>query len=333
MKSINLLAAAMVLGAALWADGVPAAQSRATGAEQPYPTRPVRMVVPAAPGGGADLIARVFGQKFGEAWGQPVVVDNRAGAGGIAGTDLVAKSRPDGYTLLMRFSSFTTTPPFHPKLPFDPIRDFAPVTLLTTTPSAVAVLPSLGLKNVKELIQLARSQPGKLNYASSGTGTLPHLVGEMLKLAAGIDITHVPYKSVAPSMTAQLSGEVQLSFPSLLSGAAHFKSGRLRALAVTSLKRAPSVPDVPTLDESGLPGFEAIAWYGILAPAGTPRPIIDKIQREASRLIAVPELRESLMVQGNDPVASTPEAFAARIRSELDQWGKLVRQLGLKLEE
>ncbi len=333
MKRTGLLVAAMVFGPMLWAGGDSAAQSRATGAEPPYPTRPVRMIVAAAPGGGADIVARIFAQKFSEAWGQPVVVDNRAGVGGIVGTEIVAKSRPDGYTLLVRFSSFTTTPPFYPKLPFDPIKDFAPITLLTTSPSAAAVLPSLGVKNVKELIQLAKSQPGKLTFASSGIGTLPHLIGEMLKLAAGIDIRHVPYKSVAPSMTAQLSGEVQLSFPALVSGAAHFKSGRLRALAVTSLKRAPSLPDVATLDESGMPGFEAIAWYGLLAPAGTPRPVIDKIQREAARVAAVPELRENLLAQGNDPVASTPEAFAARIRTELDQWGKLVKQLGLKLEE
>lgn len=333
MKSVNRLAAAMVLVPAFWVGGACAAQSRATGAEPPYPTRPIRMIVGAAPGGGADIIARIFAQKFSEAWGQPVVADNRASAGGIVATEIVAKSRPDGYTLLVRFSSFTTTPPFYPKLPFDPIRDFAPITLLTTSPGAVAVLPGLGLRNVKELIQLAKSQPGKLTYASSGTGTLPHLIGEMLKLAAGIEIRHVPYKSVAPSMTAQLSGEVQLSFPALVSGAAHFKSGRLRALAVTSLKRAPSLPEVPTLDESGLPGFEAIAWYGLLAPAGTPRPIIDKIQREAVRAAAVPNLRDSLLAQGNDLVASTPEAFTERIRRELDQWSKLVKQLGLKLEE
>jgi len=249
------------------------------------------------------------------------------------GTDIVAKSLPDGYTLLMRFASFTTPPPFYPKLPYDPIRDFAPITLITTAPSAVAVLPGFGIKSVGELIQLAKAQPGKLNFASSGTGSLPHLTGELLKLAAGIDITHIPYKGIAPSMTAQLAGEVQLSFPSLFSGAAHFKSGRLRALAVTSLTPAPSMPDVPTLDASGLPGFEAISWYGLLARAGTPRPIIDKIQREVARLIVVPELRESLIAQGNDPVASTPEAFAARIRTELDQWGRLVKRLGLKLQE
>ena len=333
MKRINLLAAAMVLAPTFWADETGAAQSRAVAPEQPYPARPVRMIVASAPGGGADIMGRMFAQKFNEAWGQPVVVDNRGGVGGNIGTDIVAKSPPDGYTLLMRFASFTTTPPFYPKLPYDPIKDFAPITLITNAPSAVAVLPSLGVKSVRELIQLAKSQPGKINFASSGTGSLPHLTGELLKLAAGIDITHIPYKGIAPSMTAQLSGEVQLSFPTLFSGAAHFKSGRLRALAVTSLKRAPSMPDVPTLDESGLPEFEAIAWYGLLAPAGTPRPIIDKIQREVVRLVAVPELRESLIAQGNDPVASTPEAFAKQIRTELNQWSKLVRQLGLKLQE
>ena len=333
MKNINSLAAAVILGPMLWASGTGAAQSPATGAEQRYPVRPIRMIVAAAPGGGADIVGRIFAQKFNEAWGQPVVVDNRSSSGGIVATEIVAKSRPDGYTLLMRFSSLTTTPPFYPKLPFDAVRDFAPVTLLTTSPGVVAVLPALGVRNVRELIQLAKSQPGKLLYGSSGTGTLPHLIGEMLRLAAGIDIRHVPYKSVAPSITAQLSGEVHLTFPALASGAPHFKSGRLRALAVTSLIRAHSAPDVPTVDESGLPGFEAIAWYGLLAPAGTPRVIIDKIQRESARVAAIPELRESLIAQGNDPVASTPDAFGERIRKELDQWSKLVKQLGLKLEE
>jgi tripartite-type tricarboxylate transporter receptor subunit TctC len=279
------------------------------------------------------MLARVLAQKFNEAWKQPVVVENRAGAGGAIGTEIVARARPDGYTLLMRFSSFTTTPPFYPKLPYDSVRDFTPVTLVASTPNAIAALPGFPARNLQELIALAKSQPGKINYASSGTGTLPHLIGELLKLRAGIDLVHIPYKSVGPSMAAQFSGEVQLSIPALFSGAAYFKSGRLRALAVTSLKRAPALPEVATVDESGLSGFEAIAWYGVLAPAAMPRAIVDKIQREIARILAVPEFRDSLLAQHNEPVGSTPEVFALRIRSELDQWSKLVKQLGLKLEE
>ena len=311
----------------------PAALAAQPNAAVSYPDRPIRLVLAAAPGGGADIIGRMVAMKLNEAWGQAVVCDNRAGAGGAIGTEIVARARPDGYTILMRYSSMTTTPPFYPKLPYDTVRDFAPVTLVASTPNAIAALPTFPARNLQELIALAKAQPGKINYASSGTGTLPHLVGELLKLRAGIDIVHIPYKSVAPSMAAQFAGEVQLSIPALFSGAAFFKSGRLRALAVTSLKRAPALPEVPTVDESGLPGFEAIAWYGVLAPAATPRPVVDKIQREIARIIAVPEFRDSLLAQHNEPVGSTPEAFALRIRSELDQWSKLVKQLGLKLEE
>jgi len=305
----------------------------AVAAEPPYPTRPIRMVVSAAPGGGADVMARMFTPKLNEAWGQPIVVDNRAGAAGNLATDLVAKARPDGYTLLVRFSSLTTTPPFYPNLPYDPVRDFAPISLLTSSTNVLIVPPNLGIKTVQELIRVAKASPGKLNFASVGAGTLPHLIGELFKLRAGVSMTHVPYKSVAPSLVAQLSGEVQVNFPALVSGAAQIKSGRLLALAVTSLKRSPILPEVPTLDESGLPGFEAIAWYGLLAPAGTPQYIVNKAHREVARVVALPEFRETLIAQGSDPVGSTPEELAQRIRDELVLWGNLVKQANLKLAE
>jgi tripartite-type tricarboxylate transporter receptor subunit TctC len=330
MKRINLLVEVTVIASALAAS---AAALAAAQSEPPYPTRPIRMVVSAAPGSGGDIMARMFTPKLNEAWGQPVVVDNRAGAAGNLATDLVAKARPDGYTLLVRFSSLTTTPPFYPNLPYDPVRDFAPISLLTSSANVLVIVPGLGIKTVQELIRVAKAQPGKLNYASVGAGTLPHLVAELFKLRAGVDMTHIPYKSVAPSLMAQLGGEVQVNFPALLSGAGHIKSGRLWALAVTSLPRATTLPEVPTLDESGLPGFEAIAWYGLLAPAGTPNYIVQKTQREVARMVALPEFREALIAQGSEPVGSTPDEFAKRIRAELDQWRKLVKQAGLKLAE
>ena len=325
MKAIHWLFAATVAPALV--------VMAAVAAEPPYPTRPIRMVVSAAPGGGADVMARMFTPKLNEAWGQPIVVDNRAGAAGNLATDLVAKARPDGYTLLVRFSSLTTTPPFYPNLPYDPVRDFAPISLLTSSTNVLIVPPNLGIKTVQELIRVAKASPGKLNFASVGAGTLPHLIGELFKLRAGVSMTHVPYKSVAPSLVAQLSGEVQVNFPALVSGAAQIKSGRLLALAVTSLKRSPILPEVPTLDESGLPGFEAIAWYGLLAPAGTPQYIVNKAHREVARVVALPEFRETLIAQGSDPVGSTPEELAQRIRDELVLWGNLVKQANLKLAE
>jgi tripartite-type tricarboxylate transporter receptor subunit TctC len=311
--------------------GIIASASAAT--EPAYPTRPIRLIVSAAPGGGADVMARMFTPKFNEAWGQPIVVDNRAGAAGNLATDLVAKARPDGYTLLVRFSSLTTTPPFYPKLPYDPVRDFAPISLLTSSTNVLVVPPNLGIKTVQELIRVAKANPGKLNFASVGAGTLPHLIGELFKLRAGVNMTHVPYKSVAPSLVAQLSGEVQVNFPALVSGLAQIRSGRLLALAVTSLKRSSILPDVPTLDESGLPGFEAIAWYGLLAPAGTPKYIVIKVHREVARVVALPEFRETLIAQGSEPVGSTPEELAKRIRDELVLWGNVVKQANLKLAE
>lgn len=278
-------------------------------------------------------MARMFAPKLNEAWGQPIVVDNRAGAAGNLATNLVAKAHPDGYTLLVRFSSLTTTPPFYPNLPYDPVRDFAPISLLTSSTNVLVVPPSLGIKTVQELIRVAKANPGKLNFASVGTGTLPHLIGELFKLRAGVNMTHIPYKSVAPSLMAQLGGEVQVNFPALVSSATQIRAGRLWALAVTSLQRTPTLLDVPTLNESGLPGFEAIAWYGLLAPAGTPRYIVDKVQREVARVVAMPEFREALIAQGSDPIGSTPEEFAKRIRTELTQWSDLVKQAGLKLAE
>jgi tripartite-type tricarboxylate transporter receptor subunit TctC len=332
MKRIHWLARALVYGLAAWSSASFPAQRTAAGDAERYPVRPIRVVSTFAAGGGGTIVARMIGQKISESWGVPWVVDSRPGASGIIGTELVARSQQDGYTLLWAFANFTTNPGFYLKLPFDPVRDFAPVTTVVTVPSALAVAPGLGVITVPELIALAKAQPGKIRFGSSGTGTPPHLAGELLKAMTGINIMHVPYKGISPAMIAQLSGEVQLNFPTLISGGQYFRSGQLRALGVTSLTRALSMPEVPTLDESGLPGFEAVVWYGMLAPAGTPSRIIDKIQREVARVVAIPEVREKLLAQGTDPVATRPEEFARQIRVEIDKWGKLVKQLGLKLE-
>ncbi len=298
-----------------------------------YPVRPIRVISTFAAGGGGTLIARMIGQKINESWGVPLVIDNRPGAAGLIGTEIVARAQPDGYTLLWVFANFATNPGFYPKLPFDPIKDFSPITMVVTVPSAAVVSPSLGVKNVQELIALAKSQPGKIYYGSSGTGTPPHLTGELLASVAGISITHVPYKGISPAIIAQLSGEVQLNFPTLISAAQFFRNGQLRALGVTSLKRASSMPEIPTLDESGLPGFEAGVWYGMLAPAATPRSIIEKIQREVARVVALPDLHDKLVTQGTDPIATRPDEFAAQLRSEIRKWSALIKQLGLKLEQ
>ncbi len=314
-------------------------------AEPPYPTHPVRVVVSAGPGSGADIAARLFMPKLSEAWGQPVVIDDRSGASGNIAIDLVAKAPPDGYTLLVSLGGSISARALADyqvqrvadatanRLPYDPLREFAPISQLTGSPAVVLIVPNLGIKTVQELIRLAKAQPGKLNYASVGSGTLPHLVGELFKFRAGVNITHVPYKAIAQSMVGQLSGEVQVNFPSLASAAAHIKSGRLWALAVTSMQRTPMLPEVPTLNESGLPGFDVITWYGLLAPAGTPKYIVDKTQRELARAATMPEFRDALMAQGNDPVANTPEEFGKRIRAEIAQWRNLVKQAGLKVSD
>jgi tripartite-type tricarboxylate transporter receptor subunit TctC len=301
-------------------------------AQDSYPTKPVRVVVPFAAGGGTDIAARLLANKLTESLGQSFLIDNRGGASGNIGTDAVAKAAPDGYTLLMAYASHATNVPLFAKLPFDAIRDFVPISLVAAVPNMLVVHPSVAATSVQALVELAKAQPGKLNYGSSGPGTPPHLTGELFKSMAGVNITHIPYKGVAQSLNAQLANDVQITFPTVLSAFTNIQSGKLRALAVTSSKRAPTLPDVPTMDEAGLRGFESTSWYGLLAPAATPRPIIAKLHAEVVKVLAQPDLRDQLLKQGAEPVGSTPDEFARRIAVDIEKWGKLIRSAGIRAE-
>ena len=301
-------------------------------AAQSYPTRPIRLVVPQSPGGSTDQVARPLARQLGEMLGQPVVVENRAGAGSVIGTDIVAKAAPDGYTLLAVAASFTISPSLYKQLPYDVERDFAPITLLSAFPNILVVHPSLPVTSVSELVSYLKKNPGKANYSSSGIGTGTHLSMELLKHLAAIDLVHVPYKGGAPSVNALLAGEVQVTLATISTALPHVKSGRLRALAVTSRRRVNALPEVPTLAESGVPGYEYSSWIGLLAPAKTPRAVIEKLGAEAARAARTPEMRTILALEGAEPVGSSPDEFASQIRAELARWSKLVGATGIKAD-
>ncbi len=298
-----------------------------------YPAKPIRFVVAFPPGGGTDIIARSIAQKLAERIAQQVVVDNRPGAGGNIGTDIVAKSAPDGYTMLMGSAGpLAINASLFAKMPFDPVRDLAPVTLAASTPNVLVLHPSLKAATVKELIALARARPGEINFASSGHGTPAHLAGELFNSMAGVKMVHVPYKGAAPALADLLGGQVQLMFSTMPPALPHVKDGKLRALAVTSAKRSPAAPELPTVDEIALPGFEANTWHGVVVPAGTPETIVARLNREIVAILHLPEVAERLSGQGAEPVGSTPEEFAAYIRSETVKWAKVVRESGAKAE-
>jgi tripartite-type tricarboxylate transporter receptor subunit TctC len=299
---------------------------------QQYPAKPVRLLVGFPPGGGTDIIARLVAQKLTERWGRPVVVENRAGAGGNIATEIVAKSAPDGYTLIMAFSSHASNAALYEKLPFDVGRDFTPVTLVATAPVVVAAIPSLPAKNLAELIEYARPRPGAVKFASSGVGTPVHLAGELMMQLTGIRMTHVPYKGIAPAMAAMLGGETDISYPAVISGMQHFRSGRLKPLAIASARRYPGLPDVPTAAESGLAGFEIDYWYAVLGPAGLPRPVVDRLQRDISAIVNTPEMKASLLAQGSIAVGGSPEDLDAMIRKEYTLWSKVVKAGSVKAE-
>ena len=300
---------------------------------QQYPQKPVRIVVGVPPGGATDIVARLVGQKMGEQMGQAVVIDNRGGAGGNIGAELVAKAAPDGYTLfLATIGTMTINPWLYKNMPFDTLRDFAAISQLTSMPQVLVVHPSVPAKSVKDLIAYAKSNPGKLNFASGGSGTAIHLAGELFKTMAGVDMVHVAYKGAAPAMTDLLSGQVSLMFDQILSAFPHVKSGKLRALAVTPEKRSPAAPELPTVAEVALPGYAVTTWHGLLAPAGTPRPVVQRLNAEAVKALQAPDLRERFASQGVDPVSSTPEQFAAFMKAELEKWRKVVAASGSKLE-
>ena len=299
---------------------------------QPYPTKPIRLVLPVAPGGGADIIARTVGQKVTAAIGQPFVIDNRGGAGGNIAAEIVAKSPPDGHTLGMVLSSHTINVSLYKKINYDPVKDFTPISLLATAPFLLVVHPSLPARNVKEFIALSKKSKGGLPYASSGSGLLAHLAMELLKVQAGFDATHIAYRGTGPAMMDTVAGHVAANFPTMISGLQTVKAGRLRALAVTSRQRSPLLPDIPTVIEQGFPDYEVTAWYGWLAPAGTPQKIIALLHEEAAKAIRMQDVRERLQADGAAPVGSTPEEFARFIQSETVKWAKVVKQAGVTAE-
>jgi tripartite-type tricarboxylate transporter receptor subunit TctC len=300
---------------------------------QNYPTKPIRLVVPFPPAGTTDILAREVGQRLSEALGQPVVIDNRPGAAGNIGSEIVAKSAPDGYTLLMcTVSSHAINPGLYSKVPYDHIKDFAPIALVARVPNVLEVTPSLPVNTVADLIKLAKEKPGQINFASSGSGTSIHLSGELFKTMAGVDMVHVPYKGSAPAITDLVGGQVQVMFDNLPSSIGQIKAGKLRAIAVTSAERAAALPNVPTIAESGLPGFEATSWFGVLAPAGTPPEIVKRLNAEIVKWLQSPEAREKLLSQGAVPAGGSPEEFGAYIRTETDKWAKVIKASGAKVD-
>ena len=297
-----------------------------------YPVRPVRIVVPFAPGGGTDVVARILAARLSERLGQAFVIDNRPAGSGIVGADLVARAQPDGYTLLFAFSSLASSAKLMTKLPYDPVSDFAPVTLATVSPLVLFVHPSVPARDVAEFVAYAKANPGKLNYGSSGLGSSPHLATELFMSLTGIRMTHIPYKGIAPAVTAQLANEVQFSLTPIAVGMPHARAGRLRAIASAGLQRSAAIPEVPTVHESGLPGFEVIGWWGMLAPARTPRAVIDALNRETLAVLELEPVRKQLLDQGMDPAGGTPEQFGALIKSDMEKWGEIGRRLGVTLD-
>jgi tripartite-type tricarboxylate transporter receptor subunit TctC len=300
---------------------------------QDYPTKPLRFIAPNLPGGPTDILARLLGQKLSEALKQPVIVENRAGAGGNIGTEVASKAPPDGYTLVTgNNATFGANVSLYKHMGFDPVRDFAPVVLVATQPNILVVHPSLPAKSVKELIALSKARPGELNYSGSGMGAAAHLAAELFKTMAKVDIVHVPYKSAAPALTDVITGQNHLMFATALSVQGHIKSGRVRALAVTTAKRSRLMPELPTIAEAGVPGFEATTWHGVLVPAGTPAPIVNRLNAEINRALQMPDVRERLSALGGEIVGSTPREFADHIKREIPKWAKVIKAAGLKME-
>lgn len=301
------------------------------GPGQGYPNRPIRLVAPFVPGGPTDIVARLVGQKLGENLGQTIVVDNRGGASGAVGMEIAARSAPDGYTLVIGSSgNLAVNPNLNAKLPYDTLKDFQPITQTTSGPQMMVVHPLVQAKSVQEFIALAKAKPGQLNYASGGAGTTTHLASELFKLSAGVSIVHVPYKGTGQALTDLIGGQVQMMMSSMLPAIPHVKAGRLRGLAVTSARRATTLPEMPTLAESGLPGFETTSWHGMLVPAKTPRAITMRLHAEMVKTLNQPDVKERFANQGMDTVGNTPEQFAAYIKSESEKWAKVIKTIGIK---
>jgi tripartite-type tricarboxylate transporter receptor subunit TctC len=298
---------------------------------QAYPTKTVHLIDGFSPGGSTDIVGRLIAQKLSDSFGQPVVVENRPGASGIVATEMVAKSAPDGHVALIVPLTFTVNPSLY-KLPYDPVRDLAPVTLVASAPLMLVVHPSVPAKSVPEFIAYAKANPGKLHFGSGGVGSTPHLAGEMLKLMAGIEATHVPYKGGGPALADLAGGQIQFMVENIPSTAPYVTSGKMRALAVTDLRRSPVLPDVPTLDESGLKGYQIVGWNGLFLPGGTPPAIVDKLQAEVAKALAAPDVKERLAKMGFEGVGDTPPHFAAFVQAEIAKWAKVVRDANIKVE-
>lgn len=322
LAGIAACAAAMLLGSA---PGAAVAQG--------YPAKAIRFVVPFPPGGATDIITRTVAQKLSEQLGQPVVVDNKPGAGGAIGSDLVAKAAPDGYTILMATTStHSIGPALNARLPYNPERDFAPVSLVATSPNLLVVTPAIPVNNLKEFIAYARAHPGQLNFASSGTGTIVHLSGELFKRMAGLDMVHVPYKGTALAVPDLINGQVTMIFDNIVSAMPQVKSGKVKVLAITSAKRSSLVPEVPTMAEAGLPGYTSDTYFGVFAPAGTPKEIVDRLAREIARAVNAPEVRDRLAAQGAEAVGGPPAELAAAVRGDAEKWGRVIKEAGVKVE-
>ena len=319
----SVVSAAAVIAALGLASGMAQAQT--------YPIKPIRLVAPFAPGGSTDILARLVAQKLTEAWGQQVNVDNRAGGGSVIGTDIVAKSAPDGYTLVMTSTSTATAPSLVRKLPYDTLRDLAPVIQLVSTPNALVVHPSLPVTSVRELIALARARPDQIAFGSGGNGTSTHLGGEILRLMANVRMTHVPFKGTAPSITSLLSGDVSWVFSAILPALPLIKAGRLRAIAVSGAKPTPALPGVPPVGET-LAGFDTSPWTGVAVQGATPKDIITRLNQEVARGYSAPDVRERLLREGNDVVLNTPEQFDAFFRGEMDKWAKVIKAAGIAIQ-
>ncbi|MBX3662772.1 MAG: tripartite tricarboxylate transporter substrate binding protein [Burkholderiales bacterium] len=316
----------LAIGASSLAAAVPAFA-------QAFPAKPIRLILPYPPGGGSDTIARPFARKMGENIGQQVIVDNRGGAGGNIGMEAAARSAPDGYTVVMGLTAqLAVNPGLYQKLPYDPLRDFEPITLLANGAYLLVAHPSLPVKSLKDVIAIAKKRPGELFYASSGNGSGAHLASELLNTMAGIRIVHVPYKGGGPALVDTIAGQTQLLFATPIASAGHLKAGRLRAIAVSTTKRVNSMPDVPTASESGLPGYDSGVWYGMLAPRGTPREIVARLNEEFRKVLADPGIRDFLTKSGIDPEGSSPEELAKYMRSEIDKWAKVIKSANIRLD-
>jgi len=316
-----------------WAAMAAALCAAAPSLAQGFPEKPIRFVVGFTPGGPSDILARALGQKLGERWSQQVVIENRPGAGGNVAAEAVAKSAPDGYTWLLGNNSIlATNQSLYRSLGYDPVKDFAPVSLVAVQPNILVVNPQLPVKSVTELVAYARRYPGKLNYASSGSGAAAHLAGELFKTMTGVDLVHVAYKGAQPALTDLIAGQVQVMFATSASAIPFIHAGKLRALAVTTARRSASVPDLPTVSEAGVPGFEAITWHGVVVPAATPRPLVERLNRDIVGALAQPDLRERLAALGAEVRAGTPREFADYIASEIPKWSKVVRDSGARIE-